>query len=121
MSKRLSVELTNLKKKESLYPPGLMLDTNEYFLENKTSCCFIDPYPQRLLFVLRESDRDNIKVISKCVQDVEMEVFQQLQENDIFPIDSSHVAKIGSDVNFILFEILPKLNKGVLIHIHDIF
>ena len=103
------------------FSSALMLDTNEYFLENKTRCCFIDPYPQRLLSVLKESDKNNIKIISKCAQDVEMEVFQQLQENDILFIDSSHVAKIGSDVNFILFEILPKLNKGVLIHVHDIF
>ncbi len=36
-------------------------------------------------------------------------------------IDSSHVSKIGSDVNYILFEILPRLNNGVYIHFHDMF
>jgi hypothetical protein len=36
-------------------------------------------------------------------------------------IDSSHVSKTGSDVNFELFDILPKLNSGVWVHIHDMF
>ena len=36
-------------------------------------------------------------------------------------IDSSHVSKLGSDVNYYLFNIFPLLKKGVIIHIHDIF
>lgn len=44
-----------------------------------------------------------------------------LEENDILFIDSSHVSKIGSDVNHIFFEILPRLKRGVYIHFHDIF
>ncbi|MCZ8539210.1 hypothetical protein [Psychrobacillus psychrodurans] len=42
-------------------------------------------------------------------------------EGDILFIDSYHVSKIGSDVNYIIFEILPKLKPGVRIHFHDIF
>ena len=41
--------------------------------------------------------------------------------NDILFIDSTHVSKLGSDVNRIFFEILPTLQPGVLIHFHDIF
>ncbi len=41
--------------------------------------------------------------------------------NDILFIDSSHVSKTGSDVNHLLFKILPLLNDGVMIHFHDIF
>lgn len=41
-----------------------------------------------------------------------------LEENDILFIDSSHVAKMG-DVNYLLFEILPRLKKGIFIHFHD--
>ncbi|NJR65857.1 MAG: class I SAM-dependent methyltransferase, partial [Leptolyngbyaceae cyanobacterium CRU_2_3] len=40
---------------------------------------------------------------------------------DILFIDSTHVAKTGSDVNYIFGEILPNLQTGVYIHIHDIF
>jgi hypothetical protein len=50
-----------------------------------------------------------------------VEKFAALGENDILFIDSTHVAKVGSDVNYLFFEVLPNLNPGVLIHIHDIF
>jgi hypothetical protein len=36
-------------------------------------------------------------------------------------IDSTHVLRTGSDVCFELFEILPRLSPGVLVHIHDMF
>jgi len=41
--------------------------------------------------------------------------------NDILFIDSSHVLKIGSDVQYEYLEILPRLAPGVLVHLHDIF
>jgi len=46
--------------------------------------------------------------------------FTSLQAGDILFIDSSHVAKTGSDVNFLYFEVLPRLASGVRIHVHDI-
>ena len=39
---------------------------------------------------------------------------------DILIIDSSHVAKTGSDVNYLYFDVLPRLVPGVLVHVHDI-
>lgn len=36
-------------------------------------------------------------------------------------VDSTHVSKTGSDVNYLFFEIIPRLNPGVIIHLHDIF
>ncbi len=35
-------------------------------------------------------------------------------------IDSTHVSKVGSDVNFLFFEVLPRLRPGVHVHVHDI-
>jgi hypothetical protein len=29
--------------------------------------------------------------------------------------------KIGSDVNYLFLEVLPRLNPGVIVHVHDIF
>ena len=43
-----------------------------------------------------------------------------LNKNDILFIDSSHIVKIGGDVNYLYLEVLPNLKKGVVIHIHDI-
>jgi hypothetical protein len=48
-------------------------------------------------------------------------VFDQLEASDLVFIDSSHVAKIGSDVSFILLRILPRLKPGVIVHFHDVF
>jgi hypothetical protein len=47
-------------------------------------------------------------------------LFERLEENDILFIDSSHSVKIGSDVNFLYLEVLPRLKPGVVVHIHDI-
>ena len=61
-----------------------------------------------------------IRLISKEVQDVEASLFEQLQENDILFIDSSHILKVDGDVPFLYLEVLPRLNVGVTIHVHDI-
>jgi hypothetical protein len=47
--------------------------------------------------------------------------FAALEPNDILFIDSSHQLKPGSDVEFLLAEVLPKLPAGIRVHFHDIF
>jgi hypothetical protein len=69
---------------------------------------------------LRESDAKRVSIIETPVQEVDLRTFDPLEENDILFIDSTHVMKTGSDVNFELFEVLPRIKKGVLIHFHDI-
>lgn len=78
----------------------------------------IEPYPNE---VLKKGFPGLSKQITAKVQDIELSEFSSLQENDILFIDSSHVLKIGSDVQYEYLEILPRLNKGVIVHIHDIF
>jgi len=48
-------------------------------------------------------------------------LFAGLSSGDVLFVDSSHVSKVGSDVNHIFFHILPMLNPGVRVHFHDIF
>lgn len=60
-------------------------------------------------------------LVRKPVQEVELDLFLTLAENDILFIDSSHVISIGSDAVFEYLEIVPRLRKGVVIHAHDIF
>jgi predicted O-methyltransferase YrrM len=103
------------------YSSAVMLDTNELFFDNKIELLFIDPYPERLNSLMTEVDKRQVKVIESDVQLVSLAVFEKLEAGDILFIDSTHVSKTGSDVNYILFEILPKLRKGVLIHFHDVF
>lgn len=63
----------------------------------------------------------DVSVVRKKVEEVELEFFSQLQKNDILFIDSSHVIRPQGDVVFEYLELLPSLNIGVVVHIHDIF
>jgi hypothetical protein len=78
----------------------------------------IEPFPRHELLdkCLHPSER-----IEMPVQEVPLYLFQELSPNDILFIDSSHVAKCGSDVNHEFFRIIPSLAPGVLVHLHDIF
>lgn len=75
----------------------------------------IEPHPYDKLGTIR-----GIELLSKPVQDVDLSVFTALQQGDVLFIDSSHVLKIGGDVAFLYLEVLPRLNRGVVIHIHDV-
>lgn len=77
----------------------------------------IEPYPEpRLTDAINECE-----LIVKQVQDVSLELFSNLDANDILFIDSSHTVKFGSDVNYLFLEVLPELKPGVWVHVHDIF
>src|ERR1019366_2784937 len=78
----------------------------------------VEPYPDA---TLRRGFPGFSRLIAKKVQDVPVELFASLEAGDILFIDSSHVVTVGSDVVHEFFEILPRLPKGVIIHLHDIF
>jgi predicted O-methyltransferase YrrM len=99
----------------------MMLDTNELFFDGSIATTFIEPYPKLLLSLIKDADKSKITTIQSRLQDVDLCEFETLQANDILFIDSTHVSKIYSDVNYIFFEILPKLSSGVYVHFHDIF
>jgi predicted O-methyltransferase YrrM len=103
------------------FSSAVMLDTAELFLENATSFTFIEPYPERLLSLLNPTDMSKIHLVEQKLEDIPLSTFKILKENDILFIDSTHVSKAGSDVNYYLFDIFPVLESGVYIHIHDVF
>lgn len=103
------------------YSSCMMLDTNKLYFNNSIDCTFIEPYPERLLGALEDNEKQNINLQKTFIQDVPLNIFSELEGNDILFIDCSHVSKIDSDLNHILFNILPVLKKGVYIHIHDVF
>lgn len=102
------------------YSSVVMLDTKDIFKMN-TKHTFIEPYPKLLYSLFKGNDKNDCKVFDTKVQNVPLKEFSKLERNDILFIDSSHVSKSGSDVNFELFKILPNLNSGVIIHFHDVF
>ncbi len=78
----------------------------------------IEPYAPPFLATGRPGLR---RLIQEPVQSVAADSFTSLEANDILFIDSSHVSKAGSDVNYLILEILPRLKPGVIVHFHDIF
>jgi Methyltransferase domain len=103
------------------FSSAVILDTNDLFLDGSVSGTFIEPHPERLLSLFTERDRQQQTLLAAPVQDVDLGLFQELGANDILFVDSSHVSKVHSDVNWILFEILPRLADNVLIQFHDVF
>ncbi len=96
----------------------LAADVNRRFLDGSAEITCIEPYPREFL----RSGVDGVsRLIEDKVQNVPLAEFDKLQAGDILFVDSSHVAKTGSDVNFLYFEVLPRLAAGVRVHIHDIF
>ncbi|CAN5770970.1 hypothetical protein BH20PSE1_BH20PSE1_02830 [soil metagenome] len=71
--------------------------------------------------ILKPGDTERIRIIEKPLQDVPVSLFQGLTANDILFIDSTHVSRVGSDVNYLFFEVLPALRPGLFIHFHDVF
>ena len=102
------------------FSSAAMLDLNEHVLGGEVNFTFIDPDMGRLRPLLRPDDAARATLIEKRVQEVPLEAFAALRENDVLFIDSSHVSKIGSDVNRLFFDVIPSLAPGVLIHIHDV-
>jgi Methyltransferase domain len=100
---------------------ALILDTSDRFLEGDERLAFIEPYPDRLADLLRGTDTDRVRIHEAPVQRVPPEVFSQLGSGDLLFIDSSHVVTIGSDVPYLVGEVLPTLPSGVVVHVHDIF
>lgn len=63
----------------------------------------------------------DIRLVRRRVEDLEPAFFAGLGENDILFIDSSHVIRPQGDVLFEFLEVLPSLETGVVVHIHDVF
>lgn len=76
----------------------------------------VEPFPRAALLA-----RTDIRLIPSAVQAVEISLFDQLEAGDLLFIDSSHAVKVGSDLQRIYLEIIPRLAPGVMIHIHDIY
>jgi hypothetical protein len=114
-------EPRNIIEIGSGFSSACMLDTLETDARRDVSLTFIEPNPERLNHVLREEDSAWTLCIERPVQEVPLSVFESLDENDILFIDSTHVSKVGSDVNYLYFNVIPMLKPGVLIHVHDVF
>ncbi len=76
----------------------------------------IDPNPSSSVLAL-----EGIRIVQRQVQRVSLDEFTRLKAGDFLFIDSTHTVRPGSDVNFLILEVLPRLAAGVIVHFHDIF
>jgi Methyltransferase domain len=97
----------------------VILDVNRLFFGGEIECTFVDPYPQ-LLRDLLAGYAGGGRIMESRAQDIDLDIVRSLEKDDILFIDSTHVSKGGSDVNFHFFETFPTLQAGVFIHVHDV-
>jgi predicted O-methyltransferase YrrM len=84
------------------------------------SVVLVEPYPERVRVVLRPEDWRRCTLLEARLQDVELSMFATLGDGDLLFVDSTHVSKLNSDVNRIVFDVLPRLAPGVVVHFHDV-
>jgi hypothetical protein len=75
----------------------------------------IDPAPRADIAAL------DLQVLRRTLQEVGESPFDALAAGDMLLVDSSHVLMPGSDVDFLLGRVLPRLPAGVTVAFHDIF
>ena len=87
-------------------------------VNGSTELVCIDPYPDE---VVQEGFAGLASLITAPVEEVPLDLFTALVAGDVLFIDSSHVLRIGGDVAFLFLEVLPRLQPGVVVQVHDIF
>ncbi len=103
------------------YSSAVILDAIDRAFDHRPQVTFIEPYPERLRSIFQPSDEGQVCLLEKKVQDVPLETFSALQADDLLSIDSTHIMKVGSDLQFLIFEVLPRMPIGVYVHFHDVF
>ncbi|MFA5844418.1 MAG: class I SAM-dependent methyltransferase [Coriobacteriia bacterium] len=78
----------------------------------------VDPYPVEAAVTRGVGERTTL--VKERVELLEPSFFDKLGSGDILFIDSGHVVRIGGDVNFLFLEVIPRLQPGVVVHVHDI-
>lgn len=81
----------------------------------RTRLTSIDPQPRNQVDTLCD------EVIRQPLEHCDVSLFEALEPGDFVFLDSSHRSFQGSDVTVFFLEILPRLNPGVIVHIHDIY
>ena len=93
---------------------ALSLNAQDDGLKARHIC--IEPYEQPWLETFGE-----IELIRSKVEDCDIEWRDSLASGDLLFIDSSHMIRPQGDVLYEYLNIIPQLQSGVLVHVHDIF
>jgi len=100
------------------YSTLVSAQVNRELLGGQMRLTCIDPYPPDFL-VQGVPGMSDLRV--EEIQDTPLELVEELEANDVLFIDTSHVVKTGGDVPWIFNHVIPRLNSGVVVHVHDMF
>lgn len=75
----------------------------------------IDPAPRATL-----SDYTAVEVHRSLLADIPGEFWDRVQPGDVISLDGSHILMPGTDVDYLLTEIMPRVAGKAVFHIHDI-
>ena len=81
----------------------------------RTRLVSIDPEPRAEVDALCD------EVIRAPAETVDQALFGRLKSGDLLFIDSSHRSFENSDVTALFLEVLPELEPGVIVHVHDVY
>lgn len=93
------------------------LAANEREQDAQAQYTIVDPYPSVLLGAIADPKP---QVIAEKAEVIDMAMFDALESSDILFVDSGHVVRTGSDVNYLILDVLPRLKPGCVVHFHDI-
>ena len=80
----------------------------------RTKITSVDPNPRS------EIDKLCDRVVRSGIETIDLQELASLEAGDILFFDGSHYAYMNSDVTVVFLEILPMLQPGVVVQIHDI-
>lgn len=75
----------------------------------------IDPFPRKEITAVAD------EWLNVSLQQVPLSLFENLEPNDVLFFDGSHLLHANSDVQWFFLEVLPRLKKGVVVQVHDIY
>lgn len=77
----------------------------------------VDPYPRDFV---RAGIAGLDELRDQSATAVPLAEFENLGDNDVLFVDTTHTVKPGSEVNHLILEVLPRLAPGVVVHFHDV-
>ena len=98
-----------------------LLDLNESVFGRTISITVVDPDAERLRPLLKKEETEKVRLLPARVHEVPFDTFTSLTAGDVLCLETSHVSRTGSDLNHLVFRVLPRLKGGVHVHANGVF
>lgn len=99
----------------------VLLDLNEAVFGRTISITVVDPDAERLRPLLKKEEAEKVRLLPARVHEVPFDTFTSLSGGDVLCVETSHVSRTGSDLNHLLFRVIPRLRGGVHVHPNGVF